>query len=145
MLHIGLYVSVKVSFNCMFCLLISHMWNLSYVFDFSFQYVRFSLLPHVSYSCPISVICCANSEHCPLFFMSLMCYFLSVSYVFFISRFEHSPCLPYISAWTLCTLQLVHTTQIIFVGGISFYTQVVFILFFALNDIPTSVFLNNSV
>jgi hypothetical protein len=38
-------VSVKVSFNCMFCLLIS-VWGISHmylIFDFSFQYIRFSL------------------------------------------------------------------------------------------------------
>jgi hypothetical protein len=44
--YIGLYVSVKVSFNFMFCLVISYMWHISYLFkfDFSFQYVGFHFL-----------------------------------------------------------------------------------------------------
>jgi hypothetical protein len=51
---------------------------------------------------------------------------LYVSYVCFISFFELLPCLPYLSMWTLCTLQLVHSTQIIFVDGTFFCSQVVF-------------------
>jgi hypothetical protein len=70
---------------------------------------------------------------------------LYVSYVFFISCFESSPCLSYIFTWTLCTLQLVYSIKLYFSAVLLFVLKCCFILFFVLNDIPTSAFLNSLV
>jgi hypothetical protein len=108
----GLYVSAKLSFNCISCLLILYIWYLSYVSNIGPLFCMckiFIVFSIVLLSYVVSNMCWANLELCPLFLMPHMCslnLILNVRPVcptYFCGQFPHFNCCTplrlYLSLW----------------------------------------------
>jgi hypothetical protein len=75
MSYTALCVSVKLSFNCMFCLVVSYMWNFSYIFNFwlSILFWTFALFAlHIYVDTPHIAAGTLNSNYICRWYFSLL-------------------------------------------------------------------------